>query len=144
MVLIGCISRSRGQKLCFQNAIFKHLLVWKYKAQSFHIWYITSSRGPLPIFGGQHKRSSVNGSTVTFDLFVRWATQGPLGPLVVNVICNQSHVYRCFWVHLPPPHSQCHSFMCYITFVNIHITSSKCTYVYNNYMHCFSAWISVY
>jgi len=30
------------------------LLVWKYKAQSFHIWCITSSRGPLPIFGGQH------------------------------------------------------------------------------------------
>jgi len=78
----GCISRSRGQKLGFQNAIFKNLLVWKYKTKSFHIWGITSSRGPLPILGGQHKWSSVNGSTVTFDLFLRWATQGPLGPLV--------------------------------------------------------------
>jgi len=26
----------------------------KYTAQSSHIWCITSSRGPLPIFGGQH------------------------------------------------------------------------------------------
>jgi len=46
-VLIGCISRSRGQKIGFQNAIFKNLLVWNYKAQGFHIWYIASSRGPL-------------------------------------------------------------------------------------------------
>jgi len=27
--------------------------------------------------------SSVNGSTVTFDLFLRSATQGPIGPLVM-------------------------------------------------------------
>ena len=27
VVLIGCISRSRGQKIGFQNAIFKNLLV---------------------------------------------------------------------------------------------------------------------
>ena len=51
MILIGCICRSRGQKVGFQNAIFKNL-VWNYKAQSFHIWYIiTSSRSSLPIFG---------------------------------------------------------------------------------------------
>ena len=43
MVLIGCICRSRGQKAGFQNAIFKNLLVWNYKAQSFHIWYIASA-----------------------------------------------------------------------------------------------------
>jgi len=48
MVLIGCISRSRGQKIGFQNAIFNNLLVCNYKAQGFHIWYIASSRGPLP------------------------------------------------------------------------------------------------
>jgi len=48
MVLIGCICRSRCQKIDFQNAIFKNLLVWNYKAQGFHIWYIASSRGPLP------------------------------------------------------------------------------------------------
>ena len=47
MVLIGCISRSRGQKVGFQNAIFKNLIAWNYKVQSFHIWYIASSRGPL-------------------------------------------------------------------------------------------------
>jgi len=44
MVLIGCRSRSQGQK----NAIFKNLLDWNYKAQIYHIWYIASSRGPLP------------------------------------------------------------------------------------------------
>jgi len=48
MVLIGCISRSQGKKIGFQNAIFKNLLVWNYKAHSFYIWYIASSRGPLP------------------------------------------------------------------------------------------------
>jgi len=50
MVLIGWISRPQGQKIGFKNAIFKNLLVWnyRYKAQSFHIWYIASSRGPLP------------------------------------------------------------------------------------------------
>jgi len=47
-VPVGCISRSQGQKIGFQNAIFKNLLVWNYKAQSFHISYIASSRGPLP------------------------------------------------------------------------------------------------
>ena len=47
MVLIGCISRSWGKKVGFQNAIFKNILVWNYKAHSYHIWYITSSRGPL-------------------------------------------------------------------------------------------------
>jgi len=44
---VGCISRSWGQKMGFQNAIFKNLLVRNYKAQSFHIWYIASSRCPL-------------------------------------------------------------------------------------------------
>jgi len=48
MVLIGCISRSRGQTIGFQNANSKNLLVWNYKAQSFHILYKASSRGPLP------------------------------------------------------------------------------------------------
>jgi len=36
MVLIGCISWSRGQNIGFQNAIFKTLLGWNYKAQSFY------------------------------------------------------------------------------------------------------------
>jgi len=48
MVLIGCISKSQSQKIVFQKAIFKNLLVWNYKAQGFHMWYIASSRGPLP------------------------------------------------------------------------------------------------
>jgi len=29
--------------------------------------------------------SYVNGSTVTFDVFLRWATQGPVGPLVWEI-----------------------------------------------------------
>jgi len=47
-VPVGCISRSWGEKKGFQNALFKNLLLWNIKAQSFHIWYIPSSRGPLP------------------------------------------------------------------------------------------------
>ena len=49
-LLVGSISRSRGQNIGFQNAIFKNLLVWNYKAQTFYIWYmyIASSRGPVP------------------------------------------------------------------------------------------------
>ena len=52
MVLIGCICRSRGQKIGLKSAIFKNL-VWNYKAQSFQNWYtcIASSRSSLPIFG---------------------------------------------------------------------------------------------
>ena len=42
------LHKSRGQKIGFQNAIFKNLLVRNYKAQSFHIWYLASSKGPLP------------------------------------------------------------------------------------------------
>jgi len=49
MVLIGCICRSQGQRVGFQNAFFKNL-VWNYEAQSFQIWYIASSRSSLPIF----------------------------------------------------------------------------------------------
>ena len=37
-VPVGCISRSQGQKIGFQNSIFKNL-VWNHKAQTFHIWY---------------------------------------------------------------------------------------------------------
>ena len=33
----------------FQNATFKNPLLWHYKTQSFHIWYIASFRGPLPM-----------------------------------------------------------------------------------------------
>jgi len=54
MIMISCISRSKGQKLGFQNAIFKKSSCLKRQGTEFHIWCITSSRGPLPIFGGQH------------------------------------------------------------------------------------------
>jgi len=53
-VPVCCTIRSRSQTIGFQNAIFKNLLVLNYKAQSFHICYITSSRGPLSIFSGLH------------------------------------------------------------------------------------------
>jgi len=35
IVPVGCINRSQGQKIGFQNAIFKNLLVWNYKAHAF-------------------------------------------------------------------------------------------------------------
>ena len=49
MVLIGCIRRSWGHKIGFQNAIFISLPVWNKKAQSFNIWYITLFSGPPPM-----------------------------------------------------------------------------------------------
>jgi len=50
-VPVGCISRLQGQKIGFQNAIFKNLLVWNYKAQRFHIWYIASKLFKLSPWG---------------------------------------------------------------------------------------------
>jgi len=47
-VPVGCLSNSRSKKNRFQNAIFKNLLVWNYKSQSCHIWYIASYKCPLP------------------------------------------------------------------------------------------------
>ena len=43
------VFESQGKK-CFQNEIFKNLLVWNHKAQTFYIWYIASSSGSLPFF----------------------------------------------------------------------------------------------
>jgi len=37
-----------GVKNRFSIAILKNLLVWNYKAQSFHFGHVASSRGPLP------------------------------------------------------------------------------------------------
>ena len=59
MVLIGCISRSRGQKLGFQNAIFKNLLVWNYQAQRFHSLYVkplSHQSGVLTAFPQRFKK----------------------------------------------------------------------------------------
>jgi len=42
---------------------------------------------------------SIIGSTVTFDLFLRWATQGPLGPLVYNEIGYSSFAIDCESYH---------------------------------------------
>jgi len=33
---VSCISRLRGQKIGFLNAILKNLLIWNYKAQIYH------------------------------------------------------------------------------------------------------------
>jgi len=94
MVLIGCIRRSRGQTIGFQKAIFKNLL-WNYKAQSFHIWYITSSRGPLlklfklcpwgqnwPRLGG-HNFTLIYIRKTAKDFF-SWTTNGNLTKLNRN------------------------------------------------------------
>ena len=96
MVLIGCICRSQGQKIGFQNAIFKNLLVRNYKAQSFHIWYIASSRGPLPQlfklcpWGQNWPRPGGHNSTLNYirkssnDMF-SWTAYGNLSKLNRNV-----------------------------------------------------------
>ena len=127
-VSVGCISRSRGQKIVFQNAIFKNLLVQNYNAQSFHIWYITSSRGPLPkLFklcplGQNWPRSGGHNFTLNYirktsnDIFswtlnyirktskdiFSWTTNGNLTKLHRNdlwVVLYQSCSNRSSWLH---------------------------------------------
>jgi len=113
MVLIGCISRSRGQKIGFQYAIFKNLLVRNYKAQSFHIWYIASSRGPLPKlfklcpWGQNLPRPGGHNFTLNYkrkisnDIF-SGTTNGNLTKLHRNdpwVVPYQSCLNRSSWLH---------------------------------------------
>jgi len=112
MVLIGCICRSRGQKIGFQNATFKNLLIWNYKAQSFHIWYIASSRGPLPkLFklcpcGQKWPCPGVHNFTLNFirktsNDFLSWTANGKLtklnrnGPWVVPYQIVQMILIGC-------------------------------------------------
>jgi len=109
IVLIGCISRSLGQKIGFQKAIFKNLLVWNYKAQSFHVWYITSSRVPLPKlfklcpWGQNWPRPGGHNFTLiyirkTSNDFLSWTANGNLTKLNRNgpwVVLN--HLFKSFW-----------------------------------------------
>jgi len=112
-VPVGCISRSRGQKIGFQNAIFKNLLVRNYKAQSFHIWYIASSRGSLPKlfklcpWGQNWPRPRGHNFTLNYirktskDIF-SWTTNGNLTKLHRNdpwVVLYQICSNRSSWLH---------------------------------------------
>jgi len=112
-VPVGCISRSQGHKIGFQNAIFKNLLVRNYKAQSFHIWYIASSRSPLPKFfklcpwGQNWPHPGGHNFTLNYirkiknDIF-SWITNGNLTKLHRNdpwVVIYQSCSNRSSWLH---------------------------------------------
>jgi len=97
-VPVGCISRSQGQKIGFQNAIFKNLLARNYKAKSFHIWYIASYRGPLPMLfkyhPGDHYFTLIYIMKTSNDIFSltangkfdqtsqEWSLGGPLSKLL--------------------------------------------------------------
>jgi len=113
MVLISCISRSRGQKIGFQNAIFKNLFIWNYKAQRFHIWYITSSRGSLlklfnlcPL-GQNWPRPGGHNFTLNYirkssNDFFSWTPNGNLTKLSRNnpcVIPYQNYSNGSDWLH---------------------------------------------
>jgi len=109
---VGCISRSRGQKIGFQNAIFKNLLVRNYKAQCFHIWYIALLRDPLPkLFKlcpwgqnwpcpGGHK-FTLNYIRKSSNDFFSWTTNGNLTKLHRNdpwMVPYQSCSNRSSWL----------------------------------------------
>jgi len=112
-VPVGCISRSGGQKIGFQNAIFKNLLVQNYKAQSFHIWYIALFRGPLPklfklcTWGQNWPRPGGHNFTLNYirkssNDFFSWTTDGNLPKLHRNdpwVVPYQSCSNRSGWLH---------------------------------------------
>ena len=108
IVPVGCLSRSRGQKIGFQNAILKNLLVWNYNAQSFHIKYIASSRDPLPklfklcpwdqnwLRPGGHN-FTLNYIRTTANVFFSWTASGWIfdkGTLCVRG--SPEHVFWCF------------------------------------------------
>jgi len=112
-VPVGCISKSQGQKIGFQNAIFQNLLVRNYKAQSFHIWYLASSRGPVPKlfklcpWGQNWPRPGGHNFTLNYirktsnDIF-SWTTNGNLTKLHRNdpwVVPYQSCSNRSSWLH---------------------------------------------
>ena len=114
MVLIGCLCRSRGQKIGFQNATFKILFVWNYKAQSFYIWYIASSRGPLPKlfklcpWGQNWPRPGGHNFTLNYirkssnDIF-SWTAIGNLTKLNRNgpwVVPHQNCSNGSDWLHM--------------------------------------------
>ena len=112
-VPVSCISRSRGQWIGFWNENFKNLLVWNYKAQDFHIWYIASPRGPLlQLFklcpkGQNWPRPSGHNFTWNYirktsnDIF-SWTANGNLTKLHRNdpwVVPYQSCSNRSGWLH---------------------------------------------
>jgi len=112
-VLIGCMSRSWGQKIGSQNATFKNIFVWNYRAQSFHIWYIASSRGPLPNlfklcpWGQNWLRPGGHNFTLNYirnssnDIFP-WTTNGKLTKLNRNglwVVPYQNCSNGSDWLH---------------------------------------------
>ena len=125
MVVIGCRCRSRGQKIGFQNAIFKNL-VWNYKAHSFHIWYIASSRGPLPKFfklcpwGQNWPRPGGHNFTLNYirkswNDFFSWTANGNLTKLNRNgpyVFPYQNCSNGCDWLHKKVTGSQNNFFKC--------------------------------
>ena len=115
MVLTGCISRSQGQKIGFRIAIFKNLLVWNYKAQGFHIWFIASSKGPLPKFFKLYPRGQnwpcPRGHNFTLnyirktanDFFFFWTANGNFTKLNRNglwVVPYQNCSNGSDWLHM--------------------------------------------
>jgi len=102
IVPVGCVStcRSQGQKTGFRNAIFKNLVVWNYKAQSFHIWYISLSRGPLPkvLPGGHNFTLNYRRKTSFSNYFLSWTTYGNLTKLSRNNPCSPTKLLKWFWL----------------------------------------------
>jgi len=101
------------KKIGLQKAIFKNLLLWNYKAQSFYIWYITLSRGPLPkLFKlcpwGQNWHSpgghsfTLNYMRKTSNDFLSWTANGNLTKLNSKgpwVVLYQNCSNGSSWLH---------------------------------------------
>ena len=112
-VPVGCISRSQGQQIGFWKETSKNLLVWNYKAQSFHIWYIASSKGPLPKlfklwpWGQNWPRPGGHNFTLNYiretsNYIFSWTANGNLTKLHSNdpwVVPYQSCSNGSSWLH---------------------------------------------
>ena len=114
MVLIGCVSRSRGQKLVFYCNFQKTSCLQLQGPELSYLVYNIIKRSSTKDIKIMPLGFSINGSTVTFDLFLRWATQGPLVTL------------KALWIWAP------HSTIWATLATNMWVKSRKCVFFFLN------------
>ena len=96
-VPVGCISRSQGQYIGFSKCNFQKSSCLKLQGPVLsYLIYNIIKRSSTKAVQIMTLGFSIIGSTVTFDLFLRWATKGPLGPLVY-FSCKQSFFTTLFF-----------------------------------------------
>jgi len=88
-VPVGCISRSQGQSIGFKIKLSKISCLKQQGQVLSYLIYKIIKRSSTKVVQIMPLGFSIIGSTVTFDLFLRWATLGPSGPscLILFRLC---------------------------------------------------------